>query len=132
MVRDVIARGWIAAVMRGLDGLPAAEIDAVFARVGRRLNAVVDLARRTDSGSTADRVAAVESLIELTGVDATELIEFAAAAVRLGVHEAAQALSWTPSFAGDIERRAVKQLLEFDEQIAALLDHSETSAAGGR
>jgi hypothetical protein len=86
VVRDIIERGWIAAVRRGLEGLPAAEIDAVLAHVGRRLHAVVELARRTDSGSTADRVAAVERLIELTGVDAAELIDFAAAAVRLGVH----------------------------------------------
>lgn len=124
LVRDVIAKGWIAAVRRGLVDLPEAEADAVLSRVAVRLDEVLELARRVELGSRTERLAAVEDLIDRTGVDTPELIDFASAAVRLGVRETAELLCWATSVADVVERCAVYALIEFDRQIETLVHAS--------
>jgi hypothetical protein len=128
-VSDVVAKGWVAAVRRGIGALPEAESEVVLSHVAPRLSEVLELARRVETGSRKERSAAVEVLIERMGVDTPELIDFAAAAVRLGVQEAADASGWTAATAGEVGRRATEALREFDRQIEELAAGLATSSS---
>ena len=108
---------WIAGVNRGLAGVPDA--DAVVMRIRARFVEVLDLVHAVEVGRRHERVAAVDSLVRLTGEPTPELTDVAVAAARAGIRDAGATLGWPSRYQVEVERRTLDSLVDLDRRLEA-------------